>query len=93
MIREWTEHGIKPVAAQEWSRASFVGTLTSPRIAGLLAWQGQKYPTSDWSAIIDTDTHEQLVKLFCDPARRKHVVGRNITCSQAWRPTRSAGTG
>jgi hypothetical protein len=28
-----------------------------------------------WPAIIDVDTHEQLVKLFSDPARRKHIVG------------------
>jgi site-specific DNA recombinase len=75
IIREWTERGIKPVKAQEWTRASFTSMLTSPRIAGLLAWQGQKFPTSDWPAIIDVDTHEQLVKLFSDPARRKHVVG------------------
>jgi site-specific DNA recombinase len=75
IIREWTERGIKPVSAAEWTRASFVGTLTSPRIAGLLAWHGQKFPTTEWPAIIDVDSHEQLVKLFSDPARRKHVVG------------------
>lgn len=55
IIREWTERGIKPVSAVEWTRASFVGTLTSPRIAGLLAWQGQKFPTTDWPAIIDVE--------------------------------------
>ena len=35
---------------------------------------GPKYPATQWPAIIDTDTHERLVKLFADPARRKHVV-------------------
>ena len=35
---------------------------------------GQKYPTTQWPAIIDVDTHERLVRLFADPARRKHVV-------------------
>ena len=74
-IREWTARGIKPVSAAEWSRGAFTSMLTSPRIAGLLAWQGQKFPTTDWPAIIDVDTHEQLVKLFSNPARRKHVVG------------------
>jgi hypothetical protein len=43
-------------------------------LTGLREWQGQKYPTTQWPAIIDTDTHERLVKLFGDPARRKHVV-------------------
>ena len=48
--------------------------LTSPRLAGLREWQGKKYPATQWPAIIDTDTHERLVRLFADPARRKHVV-------------------
>ena len=74
IIREWTERGIRPVSARS-GRGRRSSTLTSPRIAGLLAWKGQKFPTTDWPAIIDVDTHEQLVKLFSDPARRKHVVG------------------
>jgi DNA invertase Pin-like site-specific DNA recombinase len=76
IIREWDRLGIRPVIAADWSPSSLVGTLVSPRIAGLREWQGQKYPTTEWPAIIDADTHEQLVRLFSDPARRKHVVGR-----------------
>ncbi len=38
-------------------------------------WQGKKYP-AQWPAIFDQDTHERLVKLFSDPSRRAHVVGR-----------------
>ena len=37
-------------------------------------WQGKKYPTTQWPAIIEVDTYERLVRLFADPARRKHVV-------------------
>ena len=47
--------------------------MTSPRLAGLRAWQGQKYP-AQWPAILDADTHERLAKMFADPARRKHIV-------------------
>jgi site-specific DNA recombinase len=72
--RSQAARGIKPVAAAQWWPTSIVGTLTSPRLAGLREWQGQKYPTTQWPAIIDADTHERLVKLFGDPARRKHVV-------------------
>jgi hypothetical protein len=46
--------------------------LTSTRLAALREWQGQKYPTTQWPAIIDTDTHERLVRLFA--ARRQQVV-------------------
>ena len=74
IARDWTARGIKLVAAKQWWPTSIVGTLTSPRLAGLREWQGQKYPTTQWPAIIDVDTHERLVKLFADPARRKHVV-------------------
>ena len=74
IARDWTARGIKPVAAKQWWPTSIVGTLTSARLAGLREWQGKKYPTTQWPAIIDVDTHERLVKLFADPARRKHVV-------------------
>ena len=40
----------------------------------LRQWQGRTYPAAGWPAIIDTDTHERLVRLFGDPARRRHVV-------------------
>jgi site-specific DNA recombinase len=74
IARDWTARGIRPVAAKQWWPTSIVGTLTSPRLAGLREWQGQKYPTTQWPAILDVDTHERLVRLFADPARRKHVV-------------------
>ena len=74
IARDWTARGIRPVAAERWWPTSIVGTLTSARLAGLREWQGKKYPTTQWPAIIDVDTHERLVKLFADPARRVHAV-------------------
>jgi site-specific DNA recombinase len=75
IIREWTERGIKPSRAQKWEESSLVKTLRSAHVAGLREWQGKKYPAR-WPAILDVDTHERLVKLFADPSRRAHVVGR-----------------
>ena len=75
IIREWTQRGIKPARAQKWEESSLVKTLKSPHVAGLREWQGQTYPAR-WPAILDEDTHERLVKLFADPSRRAHVVGR-----------------
>jgi DNA invertase Pin-like site-specific DNA recombinase len=77
IIREWTKRGIKPSGGKEWQVTSLVNTITSSRLAGLREWQGQKYP-AEWPAIFDADTHERLVKLFSDPSRRKHVVGRKL---------------
>ena len=93
IIREWDERGIRPVSAREWSRSSLVGTLVSPRIAGLREWYGQKYPTSEWPAVIDVDTHEQLVRLFSDPVRRKHVVGRQFHLLSGLAPCPKCGHG
>jgi site-specific DNA recombinase len=75
IIREWTRRGIKPSRAARWEESSLVKTLKSPHVAGLREWQGQTYP-AQWPAILDEDTHERLVKLFADPSRRAHVVGR-----------------
>jgi site-specific DNA recombinase len=75
IIREWTERGIRPVRAQRWEESSLARTLQSPRLAGLREWQGNKYP-AQWPAILDVDTHERLLRLFSDPSRRAHVVGR-----------------
>jgi len=75
IIREWTQRGIKPARAQKWEESSLVKTLKSSHVAGLREWQGQTYP-AQWPAILDEDTHERLVKLFADPSRRAHVVGR-----------------
>jgi DNA invertase Pin-like site-specific DNA recombinase len=75
IIREWTRRGIKPSGGKKWEETSLVNTLKSPRLAGLREWQGKTYP-AQWPAIFDLDTHERLVKLFADPSRRAHVVGR-----------------
>jgi hypothetical protein len=75
VIREWTQRGIRQSGDGRWEETSLVNTLRSPRLAGLREWQGKTYPAT-WPAILDLDTHERLVKLFADPSRRAHVVGR-----------------
>ena len=75
IIREWTRRGIKPSRAPKWEESSLVKTLKSAHVAGLREWQGHTYP-AQWPAILDGDTHERLVRLFSDPSRRAHVVGR-----------------
>ena len=81
IIREWTKRGIKPAVGRN-GRCRAGRHADSPRARGLAGMAGEKYPTTDWPAIIDVDTHERLVKLFGDPSRRTHIVGRKITCCQ-----------
>jgi hypothetical protein len=68
--------GIRPVVAKQWWPTSIVGSLTSARLAGLREWQSTKYPTTQWPAIIDVNTHERLVKLFRGPGPPVHAVRR-----------------
>ncbi len=75
IIREWTARGIRPSRARKWDESSLVRTLRSAHLAGLREWHGKKYP-AQWPAILDVETHERLVRLFSDPSRRAHVVGR-----------------
>jgi hypothetical protein len=49
--------------------------------------------TTEWPAIIDTDTHEQLARLFSDLARRKHVVGRKYHLPSGLAPCLRCGHG
>lgn len=57
-------------AAERTLRGESVGSV-------IREWQGKKYP-GQWSAVFDVDTHERLARLFADPARRAHVVGRKL---------------
>ena len=44
IMRDWTARGIKPVAGRQWYPSTWVGMMTSPRLAGLREWQGQQVP-------------------------------------------------
>jgi len=99
IIREWTQRGITPSGGGRWEETSLVSTLRSPRLAGMRQWQGKTYPAT-WPAILDLDTHERLVKLFADPSRRAHVVGRKrhllsgvARCGKCGNPLYFAGSG
>jgi hypothetical protein len=92
IIREWVQKGINPAVAEKWRVTTLRRTLASARLAGLREWQGRKYK-AEWSAILDEDTHERLAKLFGDPSRRTHVVGRKnhllsgvVRCGKCGRP-------
>ena len=93
IARDWTARGIKPVAAKQWWPTSIVGTLTSPRLAGLREWQGRSTPPrsgrrsstptpmSGWSGCSPT---RRGASTWCAPRR---------ICCPASRPVPSAAGG
>jgi Site-specific recombinases, DNA invertase Pin homologs len=83
--------GIRPVAAKQWWPTSIVGTLTSPRLAGLREWQGRSTrhagrrsstPTrmSGWSGCSRT---RRGVSTWCGPPA--HLLSGIATCPKCGR--------
>lgn len=58
--RAWTDAGITPVKAQSWSRRTIVGIYRSPRIAGLLEWEGVLKPSVNVPAILERPEWEAV---------------------------------
>ena len=93
IARDWAARGIRPVAAAQWWPTSIVGTLTSPRLAGLREWQGRSTRPragrrssmwtlmSGWSGCSAT---RRGASTWCGPRR---------ICCRVSRRARSAGGG
>ena len=76
IIREWTQRGIRPSGGEPGGKR-LPGRTRSARPGWRACGNGRARRTPrQWPAILDVDTHERLVKLFADPSRRAHVVGR-----------------
>jgi hypothetical protein len=74
-----------PPSSRRWARAAARRTSA--------AWSSGTTTPSGRAAIIDADTHEQLARLFSDPARRKHVVGRKYHLLSGLAPCPRCGHG
>lgn len=86
VTKDLNRRGLLSSAGKPWSPATLRRTLASPRLAGLrVHWRHE--PTAagktrrvrevvgpgSWEAILDQETHQALVALFEDPARRSQT--------------------
>jgi DNA invertase Pin-like site-specific DNA recombinase len=71
LAREWNAAGHRtPRRARQWTSTTVRAVLSSPRNAGLAVHRGEVIGQAQWPAILDRSTHEALVALFADPARK-----------------------
>jgi site-specific DNA recombinase len=71
------------IEGNRWTSTVLRRLLWSPRIAGLREHQGQVLAgvVTEWEAIIDLDTHEELVAILTNPARNKRITSRSYLLS------------
>lgn len=79
VVKEWNEKGVKTTRNGAWTPRSLKLALISPRIAGLVQYQGEVLRDEDgneiegeWEPILDRDTWQLVVHKLTDPSRR-HV--------------------
>ncbi len=64
------EAGVRTAQGKEWHPSVIRRILTSPRIAGLRAHQGEVIGEAAWPAIIDRSTWDEVQAILTDPLRR-----------------------
>jgi DNA invertase Pin-like site-specific DNA recombinase len=71
IARRWNGLGVATAqGAPGWNSTTVKAVLTNPRQAGLRTHRGEVVGPGAWPAILDRATHERLVALLTDPARR-----------------------
>jgi site-specific DNA recombinase len=82
LARQWEAAGVKTTFGNStWAYQSVKGILLSPRIAGLVEYQGEilkdrdrAYVRGQWQPILDPDTYFAVVRKLTDPARRTNMI-------------------
>jgi site-specific DNA recombinase len=72
-----------------WSSQTVRRTVARPVYAGLKTHLGEVIGDGDWPAVIDRETHRQIVEVFADPSRRTqrgstrvHLLTGLLTCGR-----------
>jgi site-specific DNA recombinase len=91
IARRWNAAGVlTPQRSKLWNGTIVRAVLTGPHQAGLRRHRGEVIGKGTWPAIIDRGTHDALVKLLTDPARRRRTPPRRTPFTSL---IRSAVTG
>ncbi|MEH1014584.1 recombinase family protein [Micromonospora sp. CPCC 206060] len=70
-VADLRARGVETSAGRPWTQQSLSRLLRNPRLAGLKTYRGDVVGKGQWEAIIDRETHKQLLKLLDDPARKQ----------------------
>lgn len=98
ICNDWNRRGIKTTRGKMWSRTSLRRVLTSPRNAGLLAYQdgAEVYP-AQWPAIVSEEDVKALTTLLQEPGRNsntgdgkvKNLLTHLMHCAECQREERA----
>lgn len=75
IAKDWQQRGVETPTGGHWQTGTLRRLLVRPRIAGLRQHQGVVVADAEWEAIIDPETHQRLLAVLTDPARRKYWGG------------------
>jgi DNA invertase Pin-like site-specific DNA recombinase len=101
IAQDWNERGLVTPVGNEWKPQVLGRLLRNPFLAGLREYDGEVIEGS-WPAVLDRETHTELLAYLDDPARRtsdttrrKHLLAGLLTCGAcgALLVTRSGGDG
>jgi hypothetical protein len=80
--------GVTSTTGRTWSLQTLRGTLLSPGLAGRRVYRGVDFAEGQWTPILDRATHEMLVAILNDPAKRtrgpgvKHLLSGLVACGR-----------
>jgi site-specific DNA recombinase len=80
--------GVTSTTGRQWSLQTLRGTLLSPGLAGRRVYRGVDFAEGRWTPILDRATHEMLVAILNDPAKRtrgpgvKHLLSGLVVCGR-----------
>ena len=87
IANNWNARGLKTSLGKPWYPTALRMILKSARIAGWREHKGELIAEATWDAIIDLNTHKQLVAILSDPMRRtqrgtarKHLLPGFLYC-------------
>jgi site-specific DNA recombinase len=91
IAKEWNAHGLRTARRGGlWAQVMVRRVLTSPRHAGLRAHQGEVIGPAAWPAIVDRATHEALVAVLANGAkknpRRRSLLTGLVRCGVCGTP-------
>jgi site-specific DNA recombinase len=68
---DWNRRGIFRPGSSRWTARKVRKLLTSPSIAGLRQWKGERYKAT-WPAIVDVETFDRLQLALANPPPNPH---------------------
>jgi site-specific DNA recombinase len=87
-VTAWANTRSTSTTGRPWSLRTLREMLLSPGLAGRRVYRGVDFAEGRWEPIIDRATHELLVAILNDPARRtrgagvKHLLSGLVVCGR-----------